>query len=296
MIKQLIKHYLKNLSSFKNWRFFSNVYFKGKGKVLIAKNATISDFTIIHSDTRSKVVIREKTWVGKNCELHATEEKCIIIEQNCTINDGVKILGNIHVHKNTLIAPYVFISSDSHEYKNEPFTPIKEQDSKFKANNETLIIEEDTWIGAHSTVGNKAYLARGVILGANSFLNSQTKPYEIWGGVPAKKIGERAKFKPPKEIINEKFSPYFYRGFTNNVCESKGVILLEPKDIFEIEIITNIISRVQIFSDVNSSLTHYDLRPGSSKIVYEIQGEKELGTQIKLYISSDNPFKIFKIS
>jgi acetyltransferase-like isoleucine patch superfamily enzyme len=54
-----------------------------------------------------------------------------------------------------------------------------------------VVIEDDCWIGAGSTITAGVTIRKGTIVGAGSVITKDTEAYSIVGGVPAKKIGER---------------------------------------------------------------------------------------------------------
>lgn len=62
------------------------------------------------------------------------------------------------------------------------------------------IIEDHVLIGAGAVVLGKVKVGRGSVIGANAVVLSDIPPYEVWGGVPAKRI---------KTIINGEKFPYF---------------------------------------------------------------------------------------
>lgn len=68
--------------------------------------------------------------------------------------------------------------------------------------NNILSIEEDTWIGANSTLLYKANIGRGAIVAANSVVTKNVPPYAIVSGIPAKITGVR--FSPEQIIEHEK--------------------------------------------------------------------------------------------
>lgn len=57
--------------------------------------------------------------------------------------------------------------------------------------NNTLIIGEDVWFGANSTLLYKANVGRGAVIGANSLVTKEVPPYAVVAGVPAKIIAIR---------------------------------------------------------------------------------------------------------
>ena len=54
-----------------------------------------------------------------------------------------------------------------------------------------IVLEEDVWLGTNVIVLKGARIARGAIIAAGAVVTSDVATFEIWGGVPARKIGER---------------------------------------------------------------------------------------------------------
>jgi len=54
-----------------------------------------------------------------------------------------------------------------------------------------IYIEEDVWFGCNVVVLKGVYIGKGAVIAAGAVVNKSIPPYEIWGGVPAKKIGVR---------------------------------------------------------------------------------------------------------
>jgi acetyltransferase-like isoleucine patch superfamily enzyme len=54
-----------------------------------------------------------------------------------------------------------------------------------------FFLEEDVWLGANVIVLKGTRIARGAVLAACSVVTNNEPPYEMWAGVPARKIGER---------------------------------------------------------------------------------------------------------
>lgn len=55
-----------------------------------------------------------------------------------------------------------------------------------------LVIGNDVYIGAHSTI-MPVTIGEGCVIGAGSFVNKDCEPWGIYVGSPAKRIGERPK-------------------------------------------------------------------------------------------------------
>lgn len=54
-----------------------------------------------------------------------------------------------------------------------------------------LTIGDDVWIGANCVIMPGIEIGRGAIIAAGSVVNKTVGAFEIWGGVPAKKIKDR---------------------------------------------------------------------------------------------------------
>lgn len=67
---------------------------------------------------------------------------------------------------------------------------------------QSIIINEDVWIGARVTLLQGVNLGRGAIIGAGSVVRTNVPPYAIVVGNPAKVIGYR--FSPDEILLHEK--------------------------------------------------------------------------------------------
>jgi acetyltransferase-like isoleucine patch superfamily enzyme len=52
-------------------------------------------------------------------------------------------------------------------------------------------IGADAWIGVGSVVMQGLSIGRGAVIGANSVVTKDVPAYEIWAGIPARKIRDR---------------------------------------------------------------------------------------------------------
>jgi acetyltransferase-like isoleucine patch superfamily enzyme len=53
------------------------------------------------------------------------------------------------------------------------------------------VIEADVWIGYGAIIMAGIPIGRGAIVAAGAVVTQDVPPYEIWGGVPARKIRDR---------------------------------------------------------------------------------------------------------
>lgn len=91
----------------------------------------------------------------------------------------------ISIGNDCLIAPFVYIVDSNHRI--ELGKNINQQ------GNETspIIIGNDVWIASSVTILKGVKIGDGAVVAANSVVNNVIRKNEIWGGSPAKKIGER---------------------------------------------------------------------------------------------------------
>ena len=54
-----------------------------------------------------------------------------------------------------------------------------------------IVLEKDVWIGANAVVTMNTRIATGCVIGAGAVVTKDTQPMGIYGGVPAKQIGQR---------------------------------------------------------------------------------------------------------
>ena len=102
-----------------------------------------------------------------------------VINENCVFGNR----GGIRIGNRVSISPQVYLQSGDHD--------INSRD--FKTRYEEVIIEDFCFVGIRATVLRGVTLGKGSVVGAGSLVTKSVGPYEIWGGVPAKKLGDRSK-------------------------------------------------------------------------------------------------------
>lgn len=103
------------------------------------------------------------------------------------IADGCRICPRVSIGRYVMFGPNVTITGSDHRF-DVPGTPmIFSGRPKLKE----TIIEADVWIGYGCVVMSGVRVGRGAIVAANSVVTKDVPPYEIHGGVPAKKIKDR---------------------------------------------------------------------------------------------------------
>jgi acetyltransferase-like isoleucine patch superfamily enzyme len=112
------------------------------------------------------------------------------IGENTRVNSGTVIFsGNgVRIGKGVLIAPCCVLAPVNHAYKLKNKSII---DQRFGESKGGTIIGDDVWLGANTTVLDGARIGTGAVVGANSLVRGELKPYCVYAGNPLKLIGER---------------------------------------------------------------------------------------------------------
>lgn len=120
--------------------------------------------------------ICDYTYTGYNCVI-----KYAIIGKFCSISWNVSIGGANHDISHLTTHPFPFLSKFGLTDKTESYDSF----------NESLIIGNDVWIGSNVSILRGVTIGDGAVIGAGAVVTHDIAPYEIWAGVPAKKIGQR---------------------------------------------------------------------------------------------------------
>lgn len=111
------------------------------------------------------IIIGNTAFIGSGCEFNITEN--ITIGNNSLIASGCRFIDHDHgTNRKQLM-------------HSQPGTS-----SSIKLGN-------DVWLGCNVVVLKGVTIGDGAIVAAGAVVNKSIPAYEIWGGVPAKKIGER---------------------------------------------------------------------------------------------------------
>jgi len=185
---------MTQLISFKLVFYFNNLCSTARIFFLDLRGASIS-----YKTSLSKVLISwpHKLEIKDHCIIESlvsfkhdgpyTKGKSILIGNHVFIGTGVEfnIKEKITIGDDTLIgAGSRFID---HDHGLETSMLMRLQDCPTAAIN----IANNVWIGANVVILKGVNVATGAVIAAGAVVNKSIPPNEIWGGVPAKKIGKR---------------------------------------------------------------------------------------------------------
>jgi acetyltransferase-like isoleucine patch superfamily enzyme len=150
----------------KSARIFYKLHVQSPRQITIGDNGTIEDCVRLrfHGKTGS-ISVGDRTFIGYNCDFN-------IIEGIEIGNDSMLSAGCRFIDHNHGLAKGKLMRIQS-------------------ANKDKIIIGSDVWLGCNVVVLKGVEIGNGAVVAAGAVVSKSIPPYEIWGGVPAKKIGER---------------------------------------------------------------------------------------------------------
>ena len=128
----------------------------------LGKSSVIEDYTIINNA------------VGE-----------IIIGNHTRIGMGNTIIGPVMIGNNVILAQNVVTSALNHNFE-DVLTTINRQGVK----TDQIIIENNVWIGANSTILAGVHIGEHVVVGAGSVVTKDIPPFNVVVGNPARIVKE----------------------------------------------------------------------------------------------------------
>jgi lipopolysaccharide O-acetyltransferase len=115
----------------------------------------------------------------------------IVIKNNVAVNDFVHIAATnyVEIGNGVLIASRVFISDHSHGlYVDDSSEMAIPPNLRGVSSNDSVIIEDNVWIGDSVAVLPRSRIGTACVIGANSVVNGVIPPFSVAVGCPARVI------------------------------------------------------------------------------------------------------------
>lgn len=144
-----------------------------------------------------EMTVPEQVVINSNCTIENLvrfrpggqwKQASINIGKNTFIGCGTQfnVGAPLHIGEDCMIAPGCILADAHHEYQCIDI-PMKLQGCRY----EGVVVEDDVWLGSGVIVLKGVTISKGAIIAAGAVLNKSVGAYEIWGGIPARKIGDR---------------------------------------------------------------------------------------------------------
>ncbi|GAB4063920.1 hypothetical protein GCM10028811_39560 [Uliginosibacterium sediminicola] len=119
-----------------------------------------------------------------------TSKAALVVGVNTAINEYCNIRaagGEIKIGADCLLGQFVSLIGSNHGIAASKMIKNQEWDTGKTG----IEIGNDVWIGAKSVVLPGVSIGDGAVVAAGAIVTHDIPPYEIWGGVPAKRISIR---------------------------------------------------------------------------------------------------------
>jgi acetyltransferase-like isoleucine patch superfamily enzyme len=118
---------------------------------------------------------------------------------DCSYVNQYSSVENASIGRFCSIARGVMIGPAEHDYTKlsthpfwyQPFYGYAVRPAEPASTQRPTLIGDDVWIGCNVVVRAGVSVQRGAVIGAGSVVTRDVGPYEIWAGVPARKIKQR---------------------------------------------------------------------------------------------------------
>lgn len=205
------------------------------GRLILGGGNSIEKRSRLMLSEGSEVLLGKGAWLGYDVLIEPRAFCGVRLGENSSVQDRCRLIGDISIGDDVLLAPNVFISSGAHFYDHNPPLPIRIQDRIVAGDeryqelrSQKVVIENDCWIGVNTVIMRGITIGKGAIIGANSVVTKDVPPYTIQAGMPARTLRNRLDFQPPALIkaALEAHLPYFYAGLRAIFPNAQDILLL----------------------------------------------------------------------
>jgi acetyltransferase-like isoleucine patch superfamily enzyme len=161
-----------------------------KIRFLFKKNLSLGRFVYLgrRVNLHSNVTIGDCSYIGQYSFIASN----VTIGNFALFSDNVNIIGNDHLFD--IPGVPIILSGIPKQVK--------------------TLIGDDVWLGHAATIMRGVTIGNGSIVASNSVVTKNIPPYEIWAGIPAKKIKNRY-LNESQNIKHETFLSNYRKGIIN---------------------------------------------------------------------------------
>lgn len=191
-----------------------------RGPLLVARGARLLDGHRLHVGYGVKieenaeiqclsyhgVTFGDRVTIGRGASIRPSSYYGHEPGEGLVVGDGTAIgayswigaSGFVSIGKDVMFGPRVVILPENHVFA-DPDATIKSQGVV----RESVVIEDDCWLGANVTILAGVHIGEGSIVAAGAVVNKDVPPGTIVGGVPAKVIRSRTLRETPAQAAAE---------------------------------------------------------------------------------------------
>lgn len=156
---------------------------KGSGEVIIGPFTEVQERTILDTGTSGRIQIgtRSKLKVGFIARAYGN---ALVIGDRTSIGEYSFIAshGGVSIGSLCIFGPYVFINAAAHIIDGPE--PLRFQGETARG----IVIDNNVWLGARTTVLDGVRIGQRVVVGAHSMVTRDVGPSTLVAGAPARRI------------------------------------------------------------------------------------------------------------
>lgn len=171
--------------------YYSQEELEQLGFASLGKNIKISKTSTIYN--RSNVSIGNNVRIDNFCTLAVSDNSKLVIGNNVQISAYSFMNGmeNILLDDFVTFAPFVRVFSSTDDYSGKTLTNATIPQKYLGTISGVVCFKKHTIIGTGTTIMPNVTLEEGTSVAAHSFVNKNSMPFTIIGGVPARFIKKR---------------------------------------------------------------------------------------------------------
>ena len=168
--------------------FYKRKFAECGDRVNIGIGCHIRDCENISLGNNTGLGLYAPTYAAGSGSERYSHRRSVFLNSNVMINADFG--GIIRIGSHCIIGPNVVFRTSDHNFSNIN-VPIREQGHK----SGTIIVEDNTWIGANAVLTGNVRIGTGSVVAAGAVVTRDVPAYAIVAGVPAKQIGTRLENK-----------------------------------------------------------------------------------------------------
>lgn len=161
--------------------------------IRIGKSVIIEDFVTIDALSKRGILLGDNVTIAKHTTIQCTGVvrslgEGLIVGHNSAIGaySFIGAQGGVTIGVNVIMGPRVSFHAENHNYT-DTSKPIRLQGESRVG----IVVEDDCWVGANSTILDGVYIGKGTVVAAGSVVTKDVPPYVIVAGIPARIIKQR---------------------------------------------------------------------------------------------------------
>jgi acetyltransferase-like isoleucine patch superfamily enzyme len=161
-----------------------------RSSLLVGVHTTVDTPAVVTIMHNAKLIIGSNSMIHRGCKIVVHSGGCLTIGNSTYINENARI----HCRKHISIGDKCAIAWNTNILDTDIHT-IYYADNKRTNNDADVVIGNNVWIGANSTVLKGTTIQDNCIVGANSVVKGTLNSQQIYSGNPAERKGSFVSWK-----------------------------------------------------------------------------------------------------